>query len=137
MRIKQCIEEGDFYELNYCTEVVAEQSVIHPTTVFEQLNTNAAAPFSCFVKYNSSYLLCASPERFLCKRGKKLVSQPIKGTIRRGNDELEDNALKNELQLSEKERAENVMIVDLVRNDLTPFAQSGSVQVDELFGYMI
>ncbi len=133
-QIKQHIEEGDFYELNYCTEVVAEQSTISPIAVFEQLNVNAEAPFSCFVKFNESYLLCASPERFLCKRGHKMISQPIKGTIRRGRNVEEDENLKSELLHSEKERAENVMIVDLVRNDLTFYAETGSICVDELFG---
>jgi para-aminobenzoate synthetase component 1 len=133
-QIKKHIEEGDFYELNYCTEVVAERSIISPVAVFEQLNVNAEAPFSSFVKFNNSYLLCASPERFLCKRGNKIVSQPIKGTIRRGKNEEEDECLKNELLHSEKERAENVMIVDLVRNDLTMYTATGSVSVEELFG---
>lgn len=133
-QIKQHIEAGDFYELNYCTEVVAEQSTISPIAVFEQLNVNAEAPFSCFVKFNDSYLLCASPERFLCKRGHKMISQPIKGTIRRGRNVEEDENLKRELLHSEKERAENVMIVDLVRNDLTLYAETGSICVDELFG---
>jgi para-aminobenzoate synthetase component 1 len=133
-QIKQHIEEGDFYELNYCTEVVAEQSTISPIAVFEQLNVNAEAPFSCFVKFHESYLLCASPERFLCKRGHKMISQPIKGTIRRGRNVEEDENLKSELLHSEKERAENVMIVDLVRNDLTFYAETGSICVDELFG---
>ncbi len=132
--IKQCIAEGDFYELNLCAEVVAEQSMIDPVHVFEQLNVNTEAPFSSFVKYNTSYLMCASPERFLCKRGNKLISQPIKGTIRRGQNEEADIALKNELSLSEKERAENVMIVDIVRNDLTMYADVGTICVDELFG---
>lgn len=133
-QIKKHIEEGDFYELNYCTEVIAERSIISPISVFEQLNVNAEAPFSSFVKFKNSYLLCASPERFLCKRGNKIVSQPIKGTIRRGKNEEEDECLKNELLHSEKERAENVMIVDLVRNDLTMYAETGSVSVEELFG---
>jgi para-aminobenzoate synthetase component 1 len=133
-QIRQRIEDGDFYELNYCTELVAGNTAISPIHVFEQLNLNAEAPFSCFVKFNNSYLMCASPERFLCKRRNKIISQPIKGTIRRGKNEEEDNCLKNELLHSEKERAENVMIVDLVRNDLTLFAETGSICVDELFG---
>jgi para-aminobenzoate synthetase component 1 len=91
-------------------------------------------PFASYFKYDHQYLLCASPERFIKKSGDKLFSQPIKGTIKRGVDEAEDAQLKNELLHSEKELAENLMIVDLVRNDLARSSKTGSVNVDELFG---
>ena len=78
--------------------------------------------------------LCASPERFLAKRGSTLHSQPIKGTVKRGANDAEDDALRDALANSEKEQAENVMIVDLVRNDLSRVAERDSVTVDELFG---
>ncbi len=132
--LRQCIENGDFYEINYCTEVTAENVTINPVCAFIKLMESSAAPFSSFLKYREHYVVCASPERFLCKRGKKLISQPIKGTMRRGSDDKEDEQLKQELLHSEKERAENVMIVDLVRNDLTPYAIPGSIKVEELFG---
>jgi para-aminobenzoate synthetase component 1 len=80
-------------------------------------------------------LICASPERFLKKEGNKLISQPIKGTIGRNNgNDFRDKELKKRLQSDPKERAENVMIVDLVRNDLARTAVPGSVKVEELFG---
>lgn len=132
--IRSRIAEGDFYEMNYCTEIKAENAAINPAKVYAALQKKTEAPFACFVKYGEQYLLCASPERFLAKRGSKIISQPIKGTIRKGNTDEENERLKNELLNSEKERAENVMIVDLVRNDLTKFAKTGTINVDELFG---
>ncbi len=132
--IRSRIAEGDFYEMNYCTEIKAENAVINPAKTYFNLQKKTEAPFACFVKYGEQYLLCASPERFLCKRGTKIISQPIKGTIRKGDTDAENERLKNELLNSEKERAENVMIVDLVRNDLTKFAKTGTIKVDELFG---
>ncbi len=132
--IKQQIEEGDFYELNYCNEFYAEDVNINPVEIFTRLNESARAPFSAFVKQADKYLLCASPERFLRKEGSKLISQPIKGTIRKGVTKDEDDWLKAQLHNDIKERAENVMIVDLVRNDLARSAIAGSVQVEELFG---
>lgn len=133
-QVKEHIQRGDIYELNLCMEFFAEHSEINPAIVFEKMNIHSPAPFSCFYKTGNKLLLSASPERFLCKRGNKLFSQPMKGTVKRGVDAKEDERLKNLLYESEKERAENVMIVDLVRNDLSRVAQSGSVAVDELFG---
>ncbi len=89
---------------------------------------------SCYYKAGEHYLISSSPERFLKKKGERILSQPIKGTIRRGKNPQEDENLKQELAFSPKERSENVMIVDLVRNDLSRIAQRGSVQVDQLFG---
>lgn len=132
--IRKRIKKGDFYEINYCTEIKAENAIINPVKAYFDLQAKTKAPFASFVKYADQYLLCASPERFLCKRGSTLISQPIKGTIRKGNSDEENEQLKNELLNSEKERAENVMIVDLVRNDLTKFAKTGTINVDELFG---
>lgn len=132
--IRSRIAEGDFYEMNYCTEIKAENAAIDPVSAYFKLQQKTQAPFACFVKYGAQFLLSASPERFLCKRGTTLISQPIKGTIRKGKTTEENEQLKNELLHSEKERAENVMIVDLVRNDLTKFAKTGTINVDELFG---
>jgi para-aminobenzoate synthetase component 1 len=133
-RIKDQITAGDFYELNYCCEFYAERSPIDPIAVWERLNAKSRAPFSSFFKLGDKYLLCASPERFLKKTGNKILSQPIKGTIRKGSSEEENTELRSQLLNSEKERAENVMIVDLVRNDLAKHAKPGTVKVDELFG---
>jgi para-aminobenzoate synthetase component 1 len=132
--IRQQIEAGDFYELNYCNEFYSEGPSIPPVQTFWQLNEKAQAPFSTFFKLNDKYLLCASPERFLQKQGSRLVSQPIKGTIRKGSNTQENEALKKQLHSDEKERAENIMIVDLVRNDLARSSTPGSVKVEELFG---
>ncbi|MCW9041190.1 MAG: anthranilate synthase component I family protein, partial [Flavobacteriales bacterium] len=98
------------------------------------LNKKSPTPFSCFVKQDDKYLLCASPERFIQKTGNDIISQPIKGTIKRGKDQQEDEQLKKVLFNDQKERSENIMIVDLVRNDLSKIAQKNSVKVDELCG---
>lgn len=132
--IKEHIQYGDVYEMNYCIEHYAENVAIDPALVFKKLNQNNPAPFSCFCKCDGKYLISASPERFLKKTGSKVISQPMKGTIKRGADEAEDIELKTQLRVSEKERAENVMIVDLVRNDLSKTAKPKSVEVEELFG---
>lgn len=133
-KILQHIQRGDVYELNYCQEFFAEKAHIDPIEVFKKLCMISPTPFSCYYKLKDHYLMCASPERFLRKQGAKIISQPIKGTIHRGKNKAEDLQLKWKLQTDEKERSENVMIVDLVRNDLSRIAERGSVKVDELFG---
>lgn len=134
-KIRQHILRGDCYELNYCMEFFAEKSIIDPLQCYQSLTSISPNPFSAFYKVNSSYLLCASPERFLRREGNRLLSQPIKGTIRRDrNDTAEDVVLKEKLFRSDKDRSENVMVVDLVRNDLSRVCKEGTVKVDELFG---
>lgn len=133
-QIRQHIEEGDVYELNFCQEFYLENTFLDPMLAFEQLNALGKAPFSSYVRIGDRYLLCASPERFLAKRGDQLISQPIKGTRPRHADAVKDRQLAEALFHSEKDRAENVMIVDLVRNDLARSCTPGSVQVEELFG---
>jgi len=133
-RLKQHITRGDIYEINFCQEFFAEQAAINPLAVFQSLNALSPTPFAGFFKIYDKYVLSATPERFLCKRGNKLISQPIKGTARRSNLQSEDEKIRLNLKSSIKEQAENVMIVDLVRNDLTKSAVKGSVKVDELFG---
>ena len=132
--LKQHILKGDIYEINFCQEFFAENTIIAPVKIFEKLNLISQAPFSAYCKLGKNYVLCASPERFLQKNGDNLIAQPIKGTIKRSSIKIEDDLLKMELKNSEKERSENVMIVDLVRNDLARLAQPGTVTVDELFG---
>lgn len=132
--IRNHIIEGDVYELNYCVEFFGQATDLYPPAVYESLRQRSPVPFATFLKHEQRYLMGASPERFVCAAGTKIYSQPIKGTARRGRTEAEDEALKNELLHSEKERAENLMIVDLVRNDLARTAQTGSIHVDELFG---
>lgn len=132
--IQRDIKRGEVYELNFCQEFYAEQAQIVPEQIFNKLNHISKAPFSVYLKAGKQYLMSASPERFLKKKGMRLVSQPIKGTRKRGANEMEDQQLKHELFHDPKERSENVMIVDLVRNDLSKTAKKGSVKVDELFG---
>lgn len=134
-KIQQHILRGDCYELNCCMEFYAEEAIINPVQVYQSLTAVSPNPFSAFYKVNSSYLLCASPERFLRKKEKQLLSQPIKGTLKRNKtDTAADEQLKQELYTSAKDRSENVMVVDLVRNDLSRVCKEGTVKVDELFG---
>lgn len=133
-KIKEHIQLGDVYELNYCIEFYAENIELNSAEVYMKLNRISPAPFSCFYKVDNKYLICASPERFLKKEKNKIIAQPMKGTARRSSDVAVDMSMKEQLSASEKERAENVMIVDLVRNDLSKTAIKESVKVDELFG---
>jgi para-aminobenzoate synthetase component 1 len=132
--LQQHILRGDIYEINFCQEFFAKNARIDPLFVLKKLNEISPTPFSGFFKIRDQYILSASPERFLCKRGSQLISQPIKGTAKRGQDPAEDELIKAGLKQDTKEQAENVMIVDLVRNDLTRSAIKGSVKVEELFG---
>ena len=126
------IHKGDMYEANFCMEFYAENAVINPLDKFLKLNEISQAPFSVFFKNHKQYLLSASPERYLKKVGETIISQPIKGTSKRSLDSVEDEKSKQFLESDSKERAENIMITDLVRNDLSHTAQKGSVEVVEL-----
>ncbi len=132
--IQNHILEGDIYEMNYCMAFRMEFEVFDPISTYLDLRHNSPMPFSTFFKAENQYLLGASPERFLKKEGNTLIAQPIKGTIRRGTTKEEDISLQRQLQHSEKEKAENLMIVDLMRNDLASISHTGSVKVEELFG---
>ena len=133
-QIRKHIEQGDVYELNFCQEFFAHNSTINPIEIYLSLCQLSPMPFSTLYKNKHKYLICASPERFLKKVKDKLISQPIKGT-NKSYPTIEENKIQQEqLKNSEKERAENMMIVDLVRNDLAKSAQTGSVSVEELFG---
>ncbi|MBA0885065.1 anthranilate synthase component I family protein [Flavobacterium undicola] len=128
------IHHGDLYEANFCMEFYAENARIDPLETFLKLNKISKPPFAVFFKNYKQFLLSASPERYLKKEGELLISQPIKGTAKRFLDPIEDEESKNKLAADAKERAENIMITDLVRNDLSHTAQKGSVQVTELCG---
>lgn len=132
--IQAHLQAGDIYELTFCMQLKGKARIRNPYAFYNQLCRLNPAPFSALLKQKNLWLFSASPERFLVKRDRLIASQPIKGTIRRSSDKTEDEKLKKELFLSEKERAENVMIVDLVRNDLSRIAQKNSVEVKELFG---
>lgn len=133
-KLKEHIRKGDIYEINFCQEFFAENVSINTSDIYKNLNAISGAPFSAYCKFGKHYLMCASPERFLQKRSNKLISQPIKGTIKRSENNEKDEQLKKELLNDVKERSENIMIVDLVRNDLSRIAKTGSVNVDELMG---
>lgn len=131
--LQEHIRKGDCYEVNFCREQYA-YTTIEPLVLFRRLNHLSPAPFAAYYRTGNKYLVCSSPERFLQKEGTTLISQPIKGTATRAADPVRDAVLREELLNSPKERAENVMIVDLVRNDLSKTAVQGTVHVDELFG---
>ncbi|WP_426094308.1 anthranilate synthase component I family protein [Flavobacterium sp. DSR2-3-3] len=126
------IHQGNIYESNFCMEFFAENAVINPIEKYIKLNEISQAPFAVFFKNNKHFLLSATPERYLKKEGEFIISQPIKGTAKRFLDASEDEQSKMRLALDPKERAENIMITDLVRNDLSRTAQKGSVEVREL-----
>ena len=134
-KVKEHIQLGDVYELNFCQLIESgpmELKTIQP--YFKTLWEKNPTPFAGMVETANWMFASASPERFIQKKGNKLISQPIKGTAPRGATDAEDLKNRNDLQTSVKERAENVMIVDLVRNDLSQLATKGSVNVDELCG---
>lgn len=133
-KIQNDIVDGTFYEMNFCQEFVANASQINPFDVWEQVVVQNPVPFAAFVRVHDFYIISASPERFMKKKGNKVFSQPIKGTSKRSSDAAEDEQIKHALRHNPKELAENVMIVDLVRNDMSQCCEVGSVRVDELFG---
>ena len=125
--LKQHIMRGDIYEVNYCMEWYADDVDVSPMALFNALNRVGRTPFSAFLSFENKYLMSASPERFLQRRGDTLVSQPIKGTAARHEDAVIDKSVAEALKLDAKERSENIMITDLVRNDLSRIAKKGSV----------
>ena len=134
-KIREHILYGDCYELNFCQEFYAENCDIDPFCTYSMLGLHSPMPFSAFYRHQGRYLLCASPERYLKKKGNLLLSQPIKGTASRipAHARLDEEE-KQRLYKSKKDRSENIMIVDLVRNDLSRICVEGSVQVEELCG---
>ena len=132
--IQNEIREGNTYEANFCQAYSGEFESWDPITAYLKLNELSKMPFSGLFKANNQWLISASPERFLKKNELQLIAQPIKGTIHRGSNESEDIENQKALLSSEKERAENLMITDLTRNDLARVSKTGSVRVEELFG---
>ena len=131
-KILEHIYRGDIYEANFCQEFYSENSKIDPLKAYIHLNKISEPPFATFLKSGNLYALSASPERYICKNQNTVISQPIKGTAKRHSDTIEDEKLKIKLERDQKERSENIMITDLVRNDLSKFADKGSVKVTEL-----
>lgn len=133
-QLKQHIVRGDCYEINYCQEFFSRDTIIDPVNIYNKLAQIAPNPFSAYYKLENNYLLCASPERYIGKKKAHLFSQPIKGTIKRSENKEADERLKKQLLTSNKDRSENVMVVDLVRNDFSKICKRGSVKVNELYG---
>ncbi|HEY6505045.1 MAG TPA: anthranilate synthase component I family protein [Chitinophagaceae bacterium] len=134
-QLQKHILRGDCYEINFCQEFFAEKSVIDPVLVYQKLARISPNPFSALYRVDDKWLICASPERFLMKKENTVLSQPIKGTSKRViNNDITDREGREQLFRSEKDRSENVMIVDLVRNDLSKICEEGTVKVDELYG---
>jgi para-aminobenzoate synthetase component 1 len=133
--IQDHLQRGDIYEVNYCQEFIGHVDIEKPFSQWLKLLQNTSAPFAAYMQHEEWVLICASPERFLQRKGQKLISQPIKGTIKRNLENDADDKLQLEtLQNSSKDKSENVMVVDLVRNDLSRICKQGSVEVSELFG---
>ncbi len=134
-RLREHILRGDCYEINFCQEFFADNAVISPLVVYQNLSAASPNPFSALYKLNDKYCICASPERYLQKTGSTIISQPMKGTSRRSIADAQTDILNMQYLInSEKEKSENVMVVDLVRNDLSKVCEKGSVKVKELFG---
>ncbi len=133
LKLKEHIQKGDIYEVNYCIEFFVNDVTIDPLSVFTRLSSLTKAPYCALLKLGDEFTICGSPELFLKKENNFIYSKPIKGTIRRGVNPAEDEKLKNTLYKSLKERTENVMAVDVVRNDLSQFAAKGSVRVNKLY----
>jgi para-aminobenzoate synthetase component 1 len=134
-KLKEHILRGDCYEINFCQEFYSEKAIIDPVDTYKKLSTVSPNPFSALYRLHDQWLLCASPERFIRREGGRILSQPIKGTSKRytGNPAMDERS-KEELWNSPKDRSENVMVVDLVRNDLAKVCEEGTVKVDELYG---
>ena len=132
--VKEHIQKGDIYEMNFCYELFNDNVEMDPFEIYKKLNELTDAPFSCFGNFDNKHILSASPERYIRKTGQQIISQPIKGTIARGTNQIEDLKQIENLKTNQKERSENIMIVDLVRNDLSKIAANNSVKVEELCG---
>ncbi len=130
-KLKTFIQKGDVYEVNFCHEYYLRNCTLAPSEIYYNLNRISKAPFSAFCKLREHYIISASPERFIRKEGRHLISQPIKGTKKRSSIVVEDEELKRSLRNSSKEKSENTMIVDIVRNDMSRVADPGTVNVDE------
>ena len=132
-KLKDHVRKGDIYEINYCITFEATDVEINPLELFKKLNAISDAPYACLAKFDKQYIISSSPELYISKKGNTLITKPIKGTSKRGKTISEDNELKINLQNSLKEKTENVMIVDVCRNDLSRIAKKGTVTVEKLF----
>lgn len=131
--LKTHIKRGDIYQANYCQELFWPQSQLNAGATFHHGFEQNPNPFSVYYKVGTHHCMSFSPERFLAVEKNTIYSQPMKGTAPRGTTKESDQAQIDILKNSEKDRRENVMIVDMVRNDLSHFAAKGSVKVPELY----
>ncbi|MCW3075565.1 MAG: Aminodeoxychorismate synthase component [Bacteroidetes bacterium] len=131
--LKKKIQKGIIYEINFCMQFISQESDIDPLSVYIKLQKLAKAPYSKLVKIEEDFIISASPELFLKRTGEIVETKPIKGTARRSAVALEDEMLKKELFNNGKERTENVMAVDVARNDLSRVAEKGTVKVNKLY----
>jgi para-aminobenzoate synthetase/4-amino-4-deoxychorismate lyase len=131
-RVHRHIAEGDTYQVNLSFRLKTF-GVSNPYALFYSMQANQAGRYSFYIEANSHAVCCASPELFFEKSGKEIACRPMKGTAKRQEDSAADDAQATALAMSDKERAENVMIVDMIRNDLSRIANDASVQVKELF----
>jgi para-aminobenzoate synthetase component 1 len=131
LMIKEMIREGDFYELNFSYPITGNYKG-DPYWLYQKMRDINPVPFGSFIQIPGLSICCASPERFLKKKGNRILSEPIKGTSARSLEPLADE-IQKELLMNEKNRAENLMIVDLVRHDLSAVAKTGSVRVSKLY----
>lgn len=131
-KIKRYLQRGDCYQINLAQRFAAPCSG-DPWTAYTALRKINAAPFGCYLNFMDVQVLSSSPERFLQVTGSLVVTKPIKGTRPRKADPEEDRQQIAALAASEKDRAENVMIVDLLRNDISKNCRKGSVRVPKLF----
>jgi para-aminobenzoate synthetase component 1 len=132
-QLKNHIQKGDIYEINYCINHYSSDAELDPDDLFLRLNAISEAPFASYTRLNNTYIICSSPERFICKQENKIITQPIKGTAPRGKNIILDETNKNNLRKDAKEINENVMIVDVSRNDLSRIAKKSTVQASRLF----
>jgi len=133
-KIKHHIQIGDIYEMNYCQEFFSTNVSVSASELFYKLNKITESPFASFLNIDNISVICLSPERYILKNNNHIISQPIKGTSKRSSNDKEDKILFKNLQSCQKNISENIMIVDLVRNDLSKTAINSSVKVDRLCG---
>lgn len=132
-RVIDYIYAGDIFQANLTRRFQAKlPSEIHPFDLYRRLRTQNSAPFAGYINQNGMIIASASPERFLKLSNGHVETRPIKGTRRRSSDPQEDHIIQAELANSDKDRAENIMIVDLLRNDLSRVCKPGSVTTPEL-----
>lgn len=131
-KVQDYIREGDVYEVNVSHQIRAKVSE-NATDLFENMRQLGPVPYGAYLKIGDYEICCSSPERFLKKDGDVIISDPIKGTRPRGESPADDERILEQLRHSEKDRAENLMIVDLVRNDFNRVCVPGSVDVESLF----